>query len=384
MKEKIYQVCEEMLKNEEEAKKFASYESLDELYEYFLSKLPGLTKDEFEEFICEALDNYAKEKENVNKIGEGDLGGVSGGAFDLKTKLTAGALAFMAAMSAIPGMNAANVDNVGEAQSISQTKSVKTKISDTFGRVKSWVKEHPGLTTGIALGTAVLVGTGIFLGVRHSRKAKDSNVGGVAKPTDNKENKESEKRVDEDIRKSNPAEEDKKHEDAKSPLEKQVLAFEEKCNKVINACKVLAEQTPTEKEFVKYKVSLAKSKGDIQGLFSEVDELQKNPGIAGLGKEKRLEIRNQLMEFRKRLVTVEKSINTREKTVKAGKEETKAMEEGLGGLGAGGKLSVKKFSGGFDPNALDDVDFGDDDLGASETAGLGNDEKDPFAGIDDL
>ena len=180
MKEKIYEICEEMLENEEESKKFASYETLEELYEYFLDKIPGLSKDEFEEFICEALDSYAKEKQSVNKIDEDNLGEISGGAFDLKTKLTAGALAFMAAMSAIPGMNAANVNNVGAAQSISENKSIKTKISDTFGRVKSWVKEHPGLTTGIALGAAVLVGTGIFLGVRHSRKSKANNVGGAA------------------------------------------------------------------------------------------------------------------------------------------------------------------------------------------------------------
>ena len=378
MKEKIYQVCEEMLKNEEEAKKFASYESLDELYEYFLSKLPGLTKDEFEEFICEALDNYAKEKENVNKIGEGDLGGVSGGAFDLKTKLTAGALAFMAAMSAIPGMNAANVDNVGEAQSISQTKSVKTKISDTFGRVKSWVKEHPGLTTGIALGAAVLVGTGIFLGVRHSRKAKDSNVGGVAKPTDNKENKESEKHVAEagavsaaeGAKKSNPVKKVEKHEVEKLTPEEKVLAFEKKCNDLgakYEALDAQAVHAMAEKGDVNVKGSAKKITiiANMKGLQKEAEDFSRGLDKVKMDAKTKAGLRKRLMDLRERLSN---KIRGAERQGGSNTGSDNEMKDFEAAFDLSGNLEAQTFSGGSNPNALDGVHL--DDV--------------PFAGIDDL
>ena len=179
MKEKLYEICEEILSSEEETKKFASYETLEELYEYFLNKLPNLTKDEFEEFICEALDNYAKEKENITKIGNDDIDTVSGGA-NLKQKFTAGMLGLMSMLTAVPGVGAANGSNVGTPSGVSETKSIKTKISETFGRVKNWVKKHPKLTAGITVGAVILAGVGAFLKIRSDKKnTADNAIGNV-------------------------------------------------------------------------------------------------------------------------------------------------------------------------------------------------------------
>ena len=179
MKEKLYEICEEILGSEEETKKFASYETLEELYEYFLNKLPNLTKDEFEEFICEALDSYEKGKESLGKIDENDFGSVSGGA-NLRQKFTAGMLGLMSMLTAVPGVGATNGSNVETPSGVSETKSIKTKISETFGRVKNWVKKHPKLTAGITVGAVILAGVGAFLKIKSDKKnTADNALGGV-------------------------------------------------------------------------------------------------------------------------------------------------------------------------------------------------------------
>lgn len=184
MKEKLYEICEEMLKNEEESKKILGCDTLDELYEYFLKKLPGLTKEEFDEFTCEALESYAKEQENVKKLEKGDMENVSGGTFDLKTKFSAVVLAAMSMMPGLSGANAANVkeSNVGvvASQSVDQKTTETTKVSSVFQKTKAWIKAHPGLTIGLSVGTVLLAGTAIALGVKYSKKSGDNQTAGSA------------------------------------------------------------------------------------------------------------------------------------------------------------------------------------------------------------
>ena len=180
MKEDLYRICEEVLADKKESKKLLEYETLDELYEYFQEKLPSLTKDEFDEFVCEALESYVKEQENVNNLGEKNLASVSGGAVGWKSKATAAFLAAMSIFSAVPGVGAGYVDDfdneVEMSQSISTKEKIKMKISDAYQKTKEWIKNHKGLAIGIGVGaTAVIVG-GTVLAVKHSlNKKKDSN-----------------------------------------------------------------------------------------------------------------------------------------------------------------------------------------------------------------
>lgn len=184
MKEKLYEICEEMLKNEEESKKILGCDTLDELYEYFLKKLPGLTKEEFDEFTCEALESYAKEQENMKKLEKGDLENVSGGAFDLKTKFSAVVLAAMSMMPGLSGASAANVEKsdagVVASQSVSQKANATPKVSSVFQKTKAWIKAHPGLTIGIGVGAVLLTGTAIALGVKYSKKSGGNQTAGSA------------------------------------------------------------------------------------------------------------------------------------------------------------------------------------------------------------
>ena len=178
MKEKLYEICKEILKSEEETKKFSSYGTLDELYEYFLKKLPGLTEEEFDEFVCEALDNYAKEKETIDEIKDGALSDVSGGA-GFREKAVAGFLGLMSIFSSVPSVvgatNAGNEGTVsGVSKKVSETKDTKTKNPGFFKRTKEWIKKHPKLTVGVGIGALLLAGTAITLRVIKPRSAAKS------------------------------------------------------------------------------------------------------------------------------------------------------------------------------------------------------------------
>ena len=179
MKEKMYQICKEILGSEEETKKFLSYETLEELYEYFLNKLPGLTKDEFEEFICEALDNYAKKGESVNKVVDNDLDVTSGGT-GLRKKFTASVLGLMSMLTAVPGVGAANANTpetmTQTSKSANETKGIKTKISDKFKKIKAWVKEHPKLCIGLSIAAVALLFTGGVYAYNKRLKGRDNNT----------------------------------------------------------------------------------------------------------------------------------------------------------------------------------------------------------------
>lgn len=196
MKEQLYKVCEEVLGNEEESKKFLSYETLDELYEYFLSKIPDLTKDEFDEFVCGALESYTKNQSEMKSVGEGDLDSVSGGAMGWRQKLTAAALALVSFIPAA-GASAYQNDNMASGSYGGVTKQVndESKISAAFKKTKAFFKAHPKLVAGIGVGAVLLGGTAIVLGVRSRNNAKTEDnkpaVGGVKKKVKEEVKKES-------------------------------------------------------------------------------------------------------------------------------------------------------------------------------------------------
>lgn len=188
MKEKLYQICEDILENEEEAKQFLSCETLDELYGYFLSKLPELTKDEFEDFICEVLDSYAKEQENIEKVKGESLEQVSGGAFSVRTKIASGVLALM---SMFPAAGAANVKkgnvDVGTVDSITLKEQVEKESPGVFQKIKAWVKAHPKLTIGLSIAAVALLATGGVYAYKRWQKSKTTpnsqKAGGVGNIT---------------------------------------------------------------------------------------------------------------------------------------------------------------------------------------------------------
>ena len=176
MKEKLYEVCEKILESEKETEEFLSYETLDELYGYFLGKLPELTKDEFEKFICEVLDSYAKEQENIEKVKSESLEQVSGGAFSVRTKVASGVLALM---SMFPVAGAANVKksgvDAGTVKSVSLKEQVEKESPGVFQKIKAWVKAHPKLTIGLSIAAVTLLTAGGVYAYKRWQKSKTTS-----------------------------------------------------------------------------------------------------------------------------------------------------------------------------------------------------------------
>lgn len=178
METKLYKICEEILKSEEETKKFLSYETIDDLYEYFLSKVPGLTEEEFDKFIGKILNDYEKDQENITKLKKESLDNVSGGAFNFRARFVSGALAIM---SMIPVASAADINKMGAPlgvpQNVSMNEKLNNKSSGVFQRAKAWVKAHPKLAAGLSVGAILLIS---LVGVHAYKRLKDRNQPGVS------------------------------------------------------------------------------------------------------------------------------------------------------------------------------------------------------------
>ena len=51
MYKKLKEVCEEVLRNETKTKEFLAMRSIEEIYNFFKSKIPNLSTSEFDDFI---------------------------------------------------------------------------------------------------------------------------------------------------------------------------------------------------------------------------------------------------------------------------------------------------------------------------------------------
>ena len=99
MYEKLQKVCGEILSDETKTKEFLAMSSIEEMYNFFKSKIPNLSTSEFDDFIVELLENYERMQLEGTTIDDEMLQNVSGGA-KFGSKITAASLALLMGMPA--------------------------------------------------------------------------------------------------------------------------------------------------------------------------------------------------------------------------------------------------------------------------------------------
>ncbi len=190
MNEKLQKILEGVLQDEAESSRFAELKTVDDMYAYFVEKIPELSEEDFDDFIVEMMDGFAEDEESMKNIDVNSLADVAGGA-NLRTKLASGTLAVLSLLPAVgTGAGAVNARKASPktiagkkaptstpikhemALPVSQaaettvesstpvTSPAETKIPETsnkFPASKSWFKRHPIITAGgITLGAIVL------------------------------------------------------------------------------------------------------------------------------------------------------------------------------------------------------------------------------------
>ena len=160
MKEQLYEICKSILGSEEEAEKFRKMKTVDAMYEYFLGKVPELSKEEFEDFIIDILEKNKKSQETPNAIDDDALENVAGG-FNMGTKLASAGLAAMALFSgASVGATSKGSDNFGAQSGSAIVQSVdkdkQSVVSEKFDKVKNWIKDNVNAVTGRSIGSTTL------------------------------------------------------------------------------------------------------------------------------------------------------------------------------------------------------------------------------------
>lgn len=191
MYEDLQNVLESILEDENEVNKFLEMETMDELYEYFKNKIPNLSVEEFDSFIFDLLEEYAKSAQAVQNLDSSALSKVAGGA-DVKSRIAAVTMSLLSLIPMAP-VGSAQVEtgsNIGSARSMKKTdmqgpfdkikdillskfnsakqtvsnkyKDAKEFVADKYAKTKKWVLEHPELSAGIAFSAVVLLAAATY------------------------------------------------------------------------------------------------------------------------------------------------------------------------------------------------------------------------------
>ena len=132
MYEDLQNVLESILEDENEVNKFLEMETMDELYEYFKNKVPNLSVEEFDSFIFDLLEEYAKSAQAVQNLDSSALSKVAGGA-DVKSRIAAVTMSLLSLIPMAP-VGSAQVEtgsNIGSARSMK-----KTDMQGPFDKIK--------------------------------------------------------------------------------------------------------------------------------------------------------------------------------------------------------------------------------------------------------
>lgn len=109
MNNRLVKVCEEILSDENEFKKFFGIKTLGEIYDYLKGKVPDLSSDEFGYFVAKILEEYEKQKGDSNVIDLEKLEKIAGGK-GFGKRLASGGLALASLLTSQPSLYAAKAD----------------------------------------------------------------------------------------------------------------------------------------------------------------------------------------------------------------------------------------------------------------------------------
>ena len=159
---KTEKILVKISEDREELKKFLEQETMDDMYEFVLSKDSSISEEEFDESVAKLLEDYSLL--GVEKVNEDTLVNVSGGAAEFGKKATSAGLA---ALMLLPlSAPSASATNPGEGQpSTSRFKKFvsdsKEFISSKWGETKEWFNNHPVISsfivTAATLATVIVV-----------------------------------------------------------------------------------------------------------------------------------------------------------------------------------------------------------------------------------
>lgn len=106
MNNRLVKVCEDILNDENEFKKFFGIKTLGEIYDYLKNKVPDLSSDEFGYFVARVLEEYEKQKGDSNVINLEKLEKIAGGK-GFGKRLASGGLALASLLTSQPSLYAA-------------------------------------------------------------------------------------------------------------------------------------------------------------------------------------------------------------------------------------------------------------------------------------
>ena len=177
--EKLQEICKEILSNEIKTKEFLAMRSIEEIYDFFKSKIPDLSISEFDSFIAGLLEKCNYGQLEVASVDSEMLKSISGGKRNMKLvpKLTLASLAMLTSLYAGSAMaegpkfseskreistNIAATDGVNESYSqryanwLSETSLVK-KIP----KIANAIKKNHRITAGVSVLVAVAAAAGV-------------------------------------------------------------------------------------------------------------------------------------------------------------------------------------------------------------------------------
>lgn len=175
MHQKIQEVLENILQDKNETDKFLKMESADEIYDYFLEKIPDLSEEEFEDFMVDTLETYIHEQGKIEKLSPDSLNNVSGGV-SLPKRFAAGIAGVLTLIPSASGLQTSKNMSEEAPSYLSMAKDkvehVKFQVSNKFRKLKQLIKENPIISSIVA--AAILAVT--IMTVVLVRKYKNPNI----------------------------------------------------------------------------------------------------------------------------------------------------------------------------------------------------------------
>ena len=174
---KIDKILKEIVSDEKEINIFSNKNTVDEVYEYFLSKDSTITKEEFDEYVSNKLESYKDVYgENIPDEFLGTSGGVK---MNFGSKVISTALASLSMLSGLnSSVSAEGLSNTSNIESQNPIVQESSETSDSkeslfkrgWKKVHEFYLKHPKFS--IALPIVLLsgiIGTGIFINRANSK-----------------------------------------------------------------------------------------------------------------------------------------------------------------------------------------------------------------------
>ena len=203
---KVERITEKIIENEQDIKELMSKQSIEDLYEFFLTKDSTLTEEEFDNEVYDILEYYSKNMSmSLEKLGESETEQIAGGKSGfIKKSLSASLCALMSTSGINVSASTASVNPFSQ-KAVSVWNNKKQDFINFGKKIKTWVaKNKKALIITGSVTAAVIAGIIITVVVYKNKKnvkqPKD-NVNVPIKQTVGQPNNKSEQQNAEQLKK---------------------------------------------------------------------------------------------------------------------------------------------------------------------------------------